>query len=68
MNEVTFNRLQAEALNINAAGMMVSAMEHTMPVLGGAVEELEFIPDNVIIGGYGELYLLCERAGTDIAV
>ena len=47
---------------------MVSAMEHTMPVLGGAVEELEFIPDNVIIGGYGELYLLCERAGTDIAV
>lgn len=68
MNEVTFNKLQAEALNINAAGMMVSAMEHTMPVLGGAVEELEFIPDNVIIGGYGELYLLCERAGTDIAV
>ena len=41
---------------------------YTMPVLGGAVEELEFIPDNVIIGGYGELYLLCERAGTDIAV
>ena len=68
MNEGTFNRWQAEALNINAAGMMVSAMEHTMPVLGGAVEELEFIPDNVIIGGYGELYLLCERAGTDIAV
>ena len=68
MNEVTFNKLQAEALNINAAGMMVSAMEHTMPVIGGAVEELEFIPDNVIIGGYGELYLLCERAGTAIAV
>ena len=32
-----------------------------MPVVGGVIEVLNFIPDNVIIGGYGDLYLLGER-------
>ena len=36
-------------------------------VCGGAIETLDFIPDNVIIGGYGDLYLLAERAGTTLA-
>ena len=31
------------------------------------VEVLDFIPDNVIIGGYFELYLLAERAGAKFA-
>ena len=30
------------------------------------IEVLNFIPDNVIIGGYFELYLLAERAQTEI--
>lgn len=61
MNEATLNALKAEALSINAAGAIVSGMENTMPVIGGAVETLSFVPDNVIIGGYGDLYLLIER-------
>ena len=37
-----------------------------MPGIGGAIEELSFIPDGVIIGGYGDLYLLAERAGAAV--
>ena len=67
MNEKTFTHLQAEAMSINAAGAIVSAQNGTMPVLGGDIEVLEFVPDNVIIGGYFELYLLAERAGQKFA-
>lgn len=67
MNETTWNKLLAEAMSINATGAIVSGQGMTMPVIGGAVETLEFIPDGVIVGGYGDLYLLVERAGTSIA-
>ena len=67
MNETTRTRLLAEGLSINAAGAIVSGMNGTMPVVGGVAEVLSFIPDNVIIGGYFELYLLAERAGTSLA-
>lgn len=67
MNESTYTKLVANALSINGAGAIVTGMEKTMPVIGGAIEELNFIPDGVIIGGYGDLYLLAERAGTTIA-
>ena len=67
MNEATLTFLQAQGLNINAAGMIVSAMGNTMPVVGGTVETLEFILDYVIIGGYFELYLLAERKGNQFA-
>lgn len=67
MNETTYTTLKAEALSINAAGGIVSGMEGTMPVVGGIVEVLDFIPNNVIIGGYFELYLLGERAGNKFA-
>jgi HK97 family phage major capsid protein len=38
-----------------------------MPVVGGVIEVLDFIPDNVILGGYMDLYLLAERAGARFA-
>ena len=67
MNEKTFTHLQAEAMSINAAGAIVSGQNGTMPIIGGTIEVLDFIPDNVIIGGYFELYLLAERAGQKFA-
>lgn len=67
MSEATYTTLMAEALTINAAGAVTTGMMQTMPVIGGAIEILDFIPDNNIIGGYGDLYLLAERAGTAIA-
>ena len=67
MNEATHMKLVAEALNFNANGAIVAGVDNTMPVIGGDIVELDFIPDNVIIAGYGELYLLAERAGTAIS-
>lgn len=66
MNEVTYTSLVALSLSINAAGAIVSGVNGEMPVIGGTIEVLDFIPDGVIIGGFGDLYLLAERAGTRI--
>jgi HK97 family phage major capsid protein len=58
----------AELISINAAGAMASGAEgDVMPIIGGAIETLEFIPDGVIIGGYGDVYLMAERQGSTIA-
>lgn len=67
MNETTYTKLQVEGMSINAAGTIVSGMNSTMPVLGGAIEILSFVPDNVIIGGYFDLYLLAERRGIQLS-
>jgi HK97 family phage major capsid protein len=37
-----------------------------MPVVGGVIEVLNFVPDNVIIGGYFDCYLLAEREGVTV--
>lgn len=66
MNEATYTALIANALSINAAGAIVTGINASMPVIGGAIEILPFIPANTIIGGYFDLYLLAERAGTSI--
>lgn len=68
MNSKTFAALQAKALTINAAGAIVSGQTLTMPIIGGDIVILEFVPDNDIVGGYGQLYLLAERAGAQFAV
>lgn len=67
MNETTRTALLAEALSVNTTGAIVSGLGNTMPVVGGVIETLEFIPDNVIIFGYFELYLLAERKGEQFA-
>ena len=67
MNEKTYTFLMANALTINANGAIVSGVEGGMPVVGGVIEVLNFVPDDVIIGGYFDLYLLAERAGQKFA-
>lgn len=67
MNETTLTKLQAEGLAVNAAGAIVSGFGTQMPVIGGEVETLEFIPNDVVIGGYFENYVLVERAGKKFA-
>ena len=67
MNKTTYNFLKAQGLSINAAGAIVSGMEGSMPVVGGNVETLDFVPNYVIIGGHFENYLLAERAGKKFA-
>lgn len=67
MNETTYTYLMANALTINANGAIVSGVSGSMPVVGGVIEVLNFVPDYVIVGGYFDLYLLAERAGTKFA-
>jgi HK97 family phage major capsid protein len=67
MNETTWTALQAAGLSINAAGAIVTGMNGRMPVIGGIVEVLNFVPDNVIIGGFFDLYLFGQRRDLTLA-
>lgn len=67
MNETTYTKLMAQTVATTAAGQIVAGIAAIMPVVGGIIEVLNFIPDNVIIGGYFDLYLLAERAGAKFA-
>mgnify|MGYP002796173140 FL=1 len=67
MNETTYTKVKIEAMNFNMAGAIVSVQDGTMPVAGGDIVVLseDIIADNNIVCGYGELYLLAERAGSE---
>lgn len=67
MNETTYTKLMAEMMTINANGAIVTGIGGVMPIVGGTIEVLNFIPDDVIIGGYFDLYLLAERRGQQFA-
>lgn len=67
MNETTYTALMAATVATDASGNIVSGVSDRMPVIGGGIEVLPFVPDNVIIGGYFDLYLLAERAGQKFA-
>ena len=67
MNESTYTELVSAAVGLNAAGAIAAGIGGTMPVIGGDIVVLDFIKDDNIIGGYGDLYLLAERAGTEIS-
>ena len=67
MNETTYTYLVGQAMSVNAAGGIVTAVDGTMPVIGGIIEVLDFVPDYQVISGYFDLYLLAERAGQKFA-
>lgn len=67
MNSVTYAYLMSTLLNFNAAGALVTGMNNQMPVLGGDIVILDFMPNYDIVSGYGDLYLLVEREGTVLA-
>ena len=64
MNRATHMQLKAAGLAFSDAGALVSAVDGSIPVEGGVVEELEFMPDNTIAGGYLDTYIMAEREGS----
>lgn len=66
MNDATRQDVLIRSLAYNANAALVSGMENTMPVIGGEIITLEFLPDNFIAGGYGLEYLLVEREGAKV--
>lgn len=68
MNESTYTTVTAQAATFDATGAIVALANGTMPVVGGdiVVFSEDVMPADTIIGGYGDLYLLAERAGTTV--
>lgn len=56
MNEKMYRFLKAQSVSFDAQGALVSAVNGTMPVDGGDVVVLDFVPDNNIAFGYLDLY------------
>lgn len=67
MSENTKDDLMIESIGVNLNGAIVAGMQGTMPITGGEIVELSFIPDGDIVLGHLDTYLLAERAGTEIA-
>lgn len=67
MNEQTKTDLLIRSLGINSGAAIVAGMDNTMPIIGGEIITLEFIPDNEIVGGYLDMYCLVEREGGTFA-
>lgn len=64
MNKKTLLKIKKNMMNVDANGLYVAGNQ--LPIIGGDIIELGFMPDDVIVGGYADLYLLAERAGTKI--
>ncbi|MBR5225465.1 MAG: phage major capsid protein [Clostridia bacterium] len=62
MNQKTKTKLITEAMGFSAAGAIVTGQSGEMPIVGGKIETIGDIPDDMIIAGYGELYPMVERA------
>lgn len=67
MSRKTRTSLMAAMLSITANGAVASAVDGELPLIGGKIETLNFMPAGVVAGGYGKLYLLAERAGATVS-
>ncbi len=69
MNETTLTKIKIESMNFAASGAIYAINDNKMPVAGGDIVVLsdDVIADNNIVAGYGELYLLAERSGSQFA-
>ncbi|MBQ1577119.1 MAG: phage major capsid protein, partial [Oscillospiraceae bacterium] len=66
MNSKTYALLKSKAITFTASGDVVANVYGLLPIVTGDIDILEFMPDNDIIGGYGDLYLVAQRAGMTI--
>ena len=66
MNSKTYNLLKSKVITFTATGDIAANVFGYLPIINGQIDILEFMPDNDIVGGYGDLYLLARREGTTI--
>lgn len=66
MNSKTYAKLKAKAIATDLNGAFVAMIGGTLPIISGDIDILEFMPDNDIVGGFGDLYLVGLRAGMTI--
>ena len=61
MNHKTATTIKANVLQANSEGTVVGGIGDEMPVVGGRIVELNFVPDNNVFFGYFDDYALVER-------
>lgn len=66
MNSKTYAKLRSKLITFTGTGDIVANLYGYLPIITGDVDILEFIPDNDIIGGYGDLYLWVRRGAMQI--
>lgn len=66
MNSKTNALLKSKVITFTATGDIAANIFGMLPIIGGDIDILEFMPDGDIVGGYGDLYLVAERAGMTI--
>ena len=66
MNSRTYAKLKAKAIATNLDGAFVAMIGGSLPIVSGDIDILEFMPDNDIVGGFGDLYLVGLRQGMTI--
>lgn len=66
MNSKTYALLKSKVITFTASGDIAANIFGILPIIGGDIDILEFMPDGDIVGGYGDLYLVAERAGMTI--
>lgn len=66
MNSKTYALLKSKAITFTASGDVVANIFGFLPIVTGDIDILEFMPDNDIVGGYGDLYLWGQRSGMTI--
>lgn len=68
MNSKTYALLKSKAITFTASGDVVANIFGFLPIVTGDIDILEFMPDNDIVGGYGDLYLWGQRSGMTIGM
>ena len=68
MNSKTYAKLKAKAITFTASGDVVANVFGILPIVTGDIDILEFMPDNDIVGGYGDLYLWAQREGMTLGM
>ena len=66
MNSKTYAKLKSKVITFTATGDIVANVLGYLPIITGDVDILEFMPDDDIVGGYGDLYLWGQRQGMTI--
>ena len=66
MNSKTYALLKSKVITFTASGDIAANVFGTLPIINGDIDILEFMPDNNIVGGYGDLYLWAQRSGMTI--
>ena len=66
MNDLTYAKVMKEAVAVDGSGAYVAMVNGVMPVVGGDIVVLPFVPDTNIVFGYFDLYAVLEKKGMTI--